>query len=114
MGENQDSGESEEPYQFPSDELEAIKGEIHASAQRAYLMYAIRWTIGLALTWLITWYWPQLHWLWWVTLIAAALSLVFLLVGDYVIRRKVAQSEARMTKLRESISTYEDDKSDVR
>ncbi len=114
MDDDRGARKTEEPYQFPSDELEAIKGEFHASAQRAYLMYAIRWTIGLALTWLITSYWPQLHWLWWITLIAAALSLVFLLIGDYAIRQKVAQSEARMTEIRDSIRDYDDSDSDVR
>ena len=114
MDEKQDAPDSEEPYQFPSDELEAVRGEFHAHTQRAYLMYAIRWTIGLALTWLITSYWPHLHWLWWVALIAAGLSLLFLLAADYTIRRKVARSEARMTELRESIREYVDRDSDVR
>lgn len=88
-------------------ELRSLDDGLAAFLRRRLLFWAIRWTIGFALTWAVVTAWPHLSWLWWVAGVTALLSLAAMIVTDVIIKRKIRQTTRRIADARATVAEFE-------
>lgn len=88
-------------------ELRSLDDGFAAFLRRRLAFWAIRWTIGFALTWAAVATWPNLSWLWWVAGITALLSLAAMIVTDFVIKRKIRQTTRRIADAKAIVAEFD-------
>ena len=69
--------------------------------------WALRWTIGFAGILVVTFYFPDFTWLWWAGVGLAVLSLASMLIGQWLIARKLARSDAACDELEATLEELE-------
>jgi len=86
----------DEPARLPIDESDEIGSEFASFFKRRIVMWAVRWTIGFALTGVLVSFRPEYEWLWWITGGLALVSLLLLLLGQWLVQRKLAQTTTKI------------------
>ena len=83
-------------------ELEALQDELDTEQyswngfiKTRLMRWLVRQIISFTIISIFTYFWPELYWLWWVGIGIAALSLAALVVGNFVIQRKIRQARQR-------------------
>lgn len=80
-------------------ELEAHAAGFAPSLKRGLIMWAIRWLIGFGLIALAVKIWPSITWLWWVGAAVAGVSLLSMLVMQWVLQRKAISIRKQLGEL---------------
>ncbi len=97
----------EEEFRFDTTEFDQLRADSATFIKQRLIIWAIRWTIGFALIFVIVAYWPSLSWLWWAGGIVALASLVFLLAGQWFIGSRIDRTTDRVRKAEAEIREIE-------
>ena len=92
MTDSNDGPKSENKFRFTIEELDELQSETTGFIKHRLITWAIRWTIGFAMIWLVVLYWPHLIWLWWIGGGVAAASLTFLFLAQWLMSRRMSQT----------------------
>ena len=86
-----------------TDDPDRIEGDFNTLARRAAVMWALRWSIGFLMIWVITAWTGQHAWLWTFGLVVAAVSLGVSILAQWLISKRVAQSREKMARLQHAL-----------
>ncbi|WP_164117537.1 hypothetical protein [Sphingorhabdus sp. Alg239-R122] len=75
--------------------------ELGTSLRHRLVFWAIRWALAFAVIGLATHYSGKFQWLWPVAAIIAAISLLFLIITNYVVQKKIKRAQRSLQDLAE-------------
>lgn len=79
--------------------LAELKAFSSGFLKRELTFWAIRWIIGFGIIAAVVHYYPDWSWLWWAGAIVACITLTTLLLAHAFLKRKLAQTEQKITDL---------------
>ncbi len=79
-------------------ELASMSAGLTQSLQRRLVMWAVRWLIGFGIVAAVVHFWPSVSWLWWAAAAFAALSLITLLVVQFIVQRRIGVAQTRIAE----------------
>ncbi len=90
------------------DKLEEVRDKTRQFVKRRLLFWAVRWTIGFLIIWVIVHYYPSTYWLWGAGAFVALLSLSVILGSFFFLEHKLKTTNNKVQDLEELLKEEEE------